>query len=97
MEGGNDVVDNINVGVVNYVYFGFLILYLGYKYYVIVIGIYLFIYLFVYDVICVFLKMLNFFLGYDFVGRKVSKIFEFVIVDFMFFVIIDELIKFRIG
>lgn len=61
MEGGNDVVDNINVGVVNYVYFGFFILYLGYKYYVIVIGIYLFIYLFVYDVICVFLKMLNFF------------------------------------
>lgn len=62
MEGGNDVVDNINVGVVNYVYFGFFILYLGYKYYVIVIGIYLFIYLFIFDVICVFLKMLlNFF------------------------------------
>lgn len=50
-----------------------------------------------FDVICVFLKMLNFFLGYDFVGRKVSKIFEFVIVDFIFFVVIDELIKFRIG
>lgn len=41
--------------------------------------------------------LLIFFLGYDFVGRKVSKIFEFVIVDFIFFVIIDELIKFRIG
>lgn len=41
--------------------------------------------------------LLNFFLGYDFVGRKVSKIFEFVIVDFIFFVVIDELIKFRIG
>lgn len=51
-----------------------------------------------FDVICVFLKMLlNFFLGYDFVGRKVSKIFEFVIVDFIFFVIIDELIKFKSG
>lgn len=61
MEGGNDVVDNINVGVVNYVYFGFFILYLGYKYYVIVIGIYLFIYLFIFDVICVFFENVEFF------------------------------------
>lgn len=89
--------DNTNVGVVNYAHFGSLTLHSGHKYYATVTGIYLFIHSSVYDAICVFSKTLNFFSGYDFVGRKASKTSESVIVDFTPPVITDEPIKLRTG
>lgn len=89
--------DNTNVGVVNHAHFGSLTLHSGHKYYATVTGIYLFIYSSVYDAICVFSKTLNFFSGYDFVGRKASKTSESVIVDFTPPVITDEPIKLRTG
>lgn len=89
--------DNTNVGVVNHAHFGSLTLHSGHKYYATVTGIYLFIYSSVYDAICVFSQTLNFFSGYDFVGRKASKTSESVIVDFTPPVITDEPIKLKSG
>lgn len=89
--------DNTNVGVVNHAHFGSLTLHSGHKYYATVTGIYLFIHSSVYDAICVFSKTLNFFSGYDFVGRKASTTSESVIVDFTPPVITDEPIKLRTG
>lgn len=89
--------DNTNVGVVNHAHFGSLTLHSGHKYYATVTGIYLFIHSSVYDAIRVFSKTLNFFSGYDFVGRKASKTSESVIVDFTPPVITDEPIKLRTG
>lgn len=89
--------DNTNVGVVNHAHFGSLTLHSGHKYYATVTGIYLFIYSSVFDAICVFSKTLNFFSGYDFVGRKASKTSESVIVDFTPPVITDEPIKLKSG
>lgn len=90
--------DNTNVGVINHAHFGSLTLHSGHKYYATVTGIYLFIHSSMSDAICVFSKtLLNFFSGYDFVGRKASKTSESVIVDFTPPVITDEPIKLRTG
>lgn len=89
--------DNTNVGVVNHAHFGSLTLHSGHKYYATVTGIYLFIHSSMSDAICVFSKTLNFFSGYDFVGRKASKTSESVIVDFTPPVITDEPIKLKSG
>lgn len=89
--------DNTNVGVVNHAHFGSLTLHSGHKYYATVTGIYLFIHSSMSDAICVFSKTLNFFSGYDFVGRKASKTSESVIVDFTPPVVTDEPIKLRTG
>lgn len=46
---------------------------------------------------CVFENVVEFFSGYDFVGRKASKTSESVIVDFTPPVITDEPIKLKSG